>query len=337
MYESEIEAIRTNNGTEFKNYTMQEFVDNEGIKHEFSAPYTPQQNCVFERKNRTIIEMARTMLSEFKSPHNFWGEAISRVVHYSNRLFLRPLHNKTPYELLTVLSHSRYMHEALVDPDWVIAMQEELECFTRNEVWSLVERPKDHHINVIGAKWVFKNKKDENGIVIRNQARGHFPSASAPVLTVTHRIQAAIPDPCGFPVAFYFHACTIVPRGGPRTEPPWANGYQPINSFSYKWGVRFHFVSFPAFAYFPVLRALRSPQPRSRWSPPEPCSRRTCAAALAALRISAAERSTGASSPPPLRDFFGEVRLSPSPVSVGACELAVAPATFFLSNSAASG
>ncbi|KAK1613648.1 hypothetical protein QYE76_019165 [Lolium multiflorum] len=101
MYESEIKAIRTDNGTEFKNYTMQEFVDDEGIKHEFSAPYTPQQNGVVERKNRTIIEMARTMLSEFNSPHNFWGEAISTAVHYSNRLFLRPLHNKTPYELLT--------------------------------------------------------------------------------------------------------------------------------------------------------------------------------------------------------------------------------------------
>ncbi|KAK1631110.1 hypothetical protein QYE76_005425 [Lolium multiflorum] len=59
MYESEIKAIRTDNGTEFKNYTMQEFVDDEGIKHEFSAPYTPQQNGVVERKNRTIIEMAR--------------------------------------------------------------------------------------------------------------------------------------------------------------------------------------------------------------------------------------------------------------------------------------
>ncbi|KAK1684010.1 hypothetical protein QYE76_044858 [Lolium multiflorum] len=408
-YESEIKAIRTDNGTEFKNYTMQEFVDDEGIKHEFSAPYTPQQNGVVERKNRTIIEMARTMLSEFNSPHNFWGEAISTAVHYSNRLFLRPLHNKTPYELLTgnkpnvmyirvfgckclvknnkgklgkfetrtiegifvgyaenshayryynrstgtievscdvvfledngsqveqvvpcvagndddpssaikhmgighirpmevhsddqgdgievssspqvepsstqvepssatqdvsstqdephpeeqeespqpteqdhdddqetssthvqaqvvphdqilardefidhegtirkikaatrasdmkvdlvlgsiskgVVTHRHHallmtycqhhafvssfeplkVHEALVDPDWVIAMQEELECFTRNEVWSLVERPKDHRINVIGTKWVFKNKQDEDGIVIRNKAR----------------------------------------------------------------------------------------------------------------------------------------------------------------------
>jgi hypothetical protein len=57
------------------------------------------------------------------------------------------------------------VHEALGDPDWVNAMQEELECFTRNKVWYIVERPKDHRINVIGTKWVFKNKQDENGVV----------------------------------------------------------------------------------------------------------------------------------------------------------------------------
>jgi hypothetical protein len=63
------------------------------------------------------------------------------------------------------------VHEALQDPDWVISMQEELECFTRNKVWSLVERPRNHRINVIGTKWVFKNKQDKNGLVIRNKAR----------------------------------------------------------------------------------------------------------------------------------------------------------------------
>ena len=101
QYEEVIKAIRTDNGSEFKNYTMDEFVQDEGIKHEFSAPYTPQQNGVVERKNRTLIEMARTMLDEYKSPHNFWGEAIATAVHASNRLFLRPVYNKTPYELIT--------------------------------------------------------------------------------------------------------------------------------------------------------------------------------------------------------------------------------------------
>jgi hypothetical protein len=60
------------------------------------------------------------------------------------------------------------VEEALSDPDWIIAMQEELNNFTRNEVWSLVARPKQ---NVIGTKWVFRNKQDENGMVTRNKAR----------------------------------------------------------------------------------------------------------------------------------------------------------------------
>jgi hypothetical protein len=58
--------------------------------------------------------------------------------------------------------------EALDDPDWMMAMQEELNNFTRNEVWSLVERPKQ---NIIETKWVFQNKQEEHGVVTRNKAR----------------------------------------------------------------------------------------------------------------------------------------------------------------------
>jgi hypothetical protein len=59
--------------------------------------------------------------------------------------------------------------KALRDLDWVNAMHEELNNFKRNEVWELVERPKDH--NVIGTRWVFRNKQDQDGIVVRNKAR----------------------------------------------------------------------------------------------------------------------------------------------------------------------
>jgi len=62
------------------------------------------------------------------------------------------------------------VEEALEDPNWVLAMQKELNNFTRNKVWELVERPKQ---NVIGTKWVFRNKQDENGVVTRNKARVH--------------------------------------------------------------------------------------------------------------------------------------------------------------------
>jgi hypothetical protein len=60
------------------------------------------------------------------------------------------------------------VEEALLDPDWVLTMQEELNNFKRNEVWTLVPRPKQ---NVMGTKWVFRNKQDEHGVVTRNKAR----------------------------------------------------------------------------------------------------------------------------------------------------------------------
>jgi hypothetical protein len=61
------------------------------------------------------------------------------------------------------------IEEALKDADWIMAMQEELNNFTRNDVWELVERPNDY--NVIGTKWVLKNKQDQDGIVMRNKTR----------------------------------------------------------------------------------------------------------------------------------------------------------------------
>jgi hypothetical protein len=60
------------------------------------------------------------------------------------------------------------VEDALRDSDWVLAMQEELNNFTRNEVWHLVPRPNQ---NVVGTKWVFRNKQDEHGVVTRNKAR----------------------------------------------------------------------------------------------------------------------------------------------------------------------
>src|SRR3954468_17721462 len=63
------------------------------------------------------------------------------------------------------------VEQALDDSDWLIAMQDELTSFTRNEVWSFVERPSGQDHNIIGTKWIFKNKQDEHGTIIRNKAR----------------------------------------------------------------------------------------------------------------------------------------------------------------------
>jgi transposase InsO family protein len=68
QYGQNISAIRSDNGSEFKNYTLNGFLSDEGIQHQYSAAYTPQQNGVAERKNWTLMDMARSMLAEFKSP-----------------------------------------------------------------------------------------------------------------------------------------------------------------------------------------------------------------------------------------------------------------------------
>jgi transposase InsO family protein len=83
-----IKKIRSDNGTEFKNSQIEGFLEEEGIKHEFSSPCTPQQNDVVERKNRTLLDMARTMLDEYKTPDWFWAEAINTACYSINRLYL---------------------------------------------------------------------------------------------------------------------------------------------------------------------------------------------------------------------------------------------------------
>jgi transposase InsO family protein len=95
-----IKRVRSDNGTEFKNTNIEEYLDEEGIGHELSIPYTPQQNGIVERKNRTLIEAARTMLDEYKTSDSFWAEVINTASHAINRLYLHKLRHKTAYELL---------------------------------------------------------------------------------------------------------------------------------------------------------------------------------------------------------------------------------------------
>jgi transposase InsO family protein len=83
-----IKKIRSDNGTEFKNSQIEGFLEEKVIKHEFSSPYTPQQSGVVERKNRTLLDMARTMLDEYKTPDQFWAEAINTACYSINRLYL---------------------------------------------------------------------------------------------------------------------------------------------------------------------------------------------------------------------------------------------------------
>nr|GEZ38495.1 putative ribonuclease H-like domain-containing protein [Tanacetum cinerariifolium] len=98
-----VKVIRCDNGTEFKNFNLNQFYGLKGIKREFSVPRTPQQNGIAERKNRTLIEAARTLLADSLLPIPFWAETVNTAFYVQNRVLVTKPHNTTLYELL----HSR--------------------------------------------------------------------------------------------------------------------------------------------------------------------------------------------------------------------------------------
>ncbi|GJV83238.1 retrovirus-related pol polyprotein from transposon TNT 1-94 [Tanacetum coccineum] len=95
-----VRFIRTDNGTEFVNKTLYDYYESVGIFHQKTVPRTPQQNGVVERRNRTLVEAARTMLIFSKAPMFLWAEAVATACYTQNRSLIHTRHDKTPYELV---------------------------------------------------------------------------------------------------------------------------------------------------------------------------------------------------------------------------------------------
>ncbi|KAH9750688.1 hypothetical protein KPL71_013969 [Citrus sinensis] len=100
-----MQVIRSDNGTKDTFEKFNKFCEDAGIEHQLTAPYTPQQNGVVERKNRTLMEMARSLLCDKGLPKKFWAEAVNTVVFLLNRLPTKALQKKTPFEAWTKLNH----------------------------------------------------------------------------------------------------------------------------------------------------------------------------------------------------------------------------------------
>jgi hypothetical protein len=93
-------AIRSDNGSEFRNSHFETSCHDLGLQHTFLSPYTPPQNGVVEGKNRTLCEMARTMLDEHRTPRRFWAGAVNTACYVSNRIYLRVHKKRTCYEFM---------------------------------------------------------------------------------------------------------------------------------------------------------------------------------------------------------------------------------------------
>ncbi|CAJ2666383.1 unnamed protein product [Trifolium pratense] len=288
-----IQFLRSDNGKEYTSTQFNLFCEEAGIVHQLTTPYTPEQNGVSERRNRSIMEMARCMLHEKDLPKQFWAEAANTAVYLQNRLPTKVLKDKTPFEAwygykpsLTFLkvfgcvcfAHvpqvkrdkldkkaipgifvgyssvskaykvyhpqsgkmtvSRDVHfnedqqwdwknpkktigsfndieddylekqttelceneleddppirgtrllsdiyqrcnvavcepacceEALKDPKWKNAMEEEMSMIQKNKTWELVDKPEDR--NIIGVKWVFRTKLNADCSINKYKAR----------------------------------------------------------------------------------------------------------------------------------------------------------------------
>ncbi|KAK1627611.1 hypothetical protein QYE76_001926 [Lolium multiflorum] len=134
----------------------------EDLNHDESQE-EPQESTP-QAVTRREDPIARHLRLKSHSLSNVIGDLKSKVTTR------RQLANFCEHHAFVSMVEPLKVNEALEDPDWLNAMQEELNNFKRNDVWTLMKRP-DHCRNVIGTKWVFKNKQDEHGMVIRNKAR----------------------------------------------------------------------------------------------------------------------------------------------------------------------
>ena len=94
-----VSILRSDQGTEYKNKNFEMFLKNNGIKHEESVVYTPEQNGASERENRTIVEAARTMIHAKGLNINLWAEAVNTAVYVLNRTYINKVSKITSYEM----------------------------------------------------------------------------------------------------------------------------------------------------------------------------------------------------------------------------------------------
>lgn len=111
-----MKKLRTDGGGEYTSREFARFYNEDGIKHEFIAPYTPQHNGIAERKNRSILNMTRSILKAKAMPKRFWGEAASTAVYILNRCSIKKIVEKTPYDAWTsVKSDVNHLRVSLLE------------------------------------------------------------------------------------------------------------------------------------------------------------------------------------------------------------------------------
>ncbi|GAU46965.1 hypothetical protein TSUD_143070 [Trifolium subterraneum] len=202
-----IKVLRTYGGGEYTSKEFENYCKDQGIIHEVTAPYTPQHNGLAERRNRSILDMARSMVKQKGLQHRFWGEA----VYILNKSPTKKLIDEVPEDVWSkckpsvthfkVFGSLSYTHvpdarrkklddksepmvfvgyhrtdtepldvkSALKSKVWLEAMIDELKSIGKNRTWDMCKLPSDKR--AIDVKWVYKLKQNPEGQVIKHKAR----------------------------------------------------------------------------------------------------------------------------------------------------------------------
>eukprot|EP00253_Pinus_taeda_P015642 PITA_15642 len=155
-----IKCLRTDNGGEFTSKEFDNYCKDAGIERHKTTIYTPQKNGVAERMNRTLLERARSMLSNANLQKELWTEAVATTCYVINRSPSTAIGCNIPQEEAVEGSKS---------DKWKAAMKDEMMALGKNGTWDLVELSKDR--KTVGCKWVFKMKWGVNDTEDRYKAR----------------------------------------------------------------------------------------------------------------------------------------------------------------------
>ncbi|KAH9745480.1 hypothetical protein KPL70_004087 [Citrus sinensis] len=164
----QIKAMRSDRDGEFTSKEFLEFCEANGIRRPLTVPRSPQQNGVAERKNRTILDMAKSMLkNESRAKLDDKSEQFI-FIGYDNNSKGYKLYNPNNGKIVISRDPVNFQ-EAALDEKWRIAMDEEIKAIVKNDTWELTTFPKGH--KAIGVKWVYKKKRNAKGEIERHKAR----------------------------------------------------------------------------------------------------------------------------------------------------------------------
>nr|GEX12280.1 zinc finger, CCHC-type [Tanacetum cinerariifolium] len=189
-----LRMLRTDRGGEFISNEFTKYCKENGIARQLTAPYSPQQNGVVERRNRTVLSTTRSMMKAMKLPLTFWAEAVRHAIYIINRVPTRALIDKTPYEALynrkpnlenlrifgctayakITIPHLKKLDDRSIPLIYLGVEEGSKACrlydsINKNNTWTLTTLPLDQ--KAIGLKWVYKTKRDAEGKIIKYKAR----------------------------------------------------------------------------------------------------------------------------------------------------------------------